>query len=230
MFNTLIITDLMRDHIMSNSSMGQIIISQLNKGFYDIFLPYIKNNVVVDIGANVGLFSLYYQDIASRVISVEPTLDHGRVFLSMLDANKITNVSLVQAALTDEDKVIKFYTNPANSTMNSIFAYGHRNDYAYEVQGLSLETILKGIDPEALGFIKIDIEGSERELIDNTSFLEQLSKPKAFFVEIHATKDVGNHTELKEVQALWVDKLSQVMLNHTITPLGIDGVCGVKND
>ena len=69
------------------------------------FLKDKKDLVILDIGANVGLFTLYAQDSASKVISVEPTPSHQNLFEKI--CGKYENVELVKAALSDKNEDCK---------------------------------------------------------------------------------------------------------------------------
>jgi len=59
------------NHIFDNTSCAKIIIRQINNDrLYDPFFKDKKDLVILDIGANIGLFTLYAQDSASKLISV----------------------------------------------------------------------------------------------------------------------------------------------------------------
>ena len=58
-------------HLNDEKTCAKIIIRQINtERIYDRFLKDKKDLVILDIGANVGLFTLYAKDSASRVVSV----------------------------------------------------------------------------------------------------------------------------------------------------------------
>ena len=68
-------------HINDPTGCAECIITQINsEGLYDEYLKDKSDLVILDIGANVGFFSMYAQDSARRVISVEPTPSHQNIF------------------------------------------------------------------------------------------------------------------------------------------------------
>lgn len=107
------------NHIFDNTSCAKIIIRQINNDrLYDPFFKDKKDLVILDIGANIGLFTLYAQDSASKLISVEPTPSHQNIFEKI--CGKYENVELVKAALSDKNEDVSFYTCNENSTQNSL--------------------------------------------------------------------------------------------------------------
>ena len=68
-------------HLWDPKGYAQFIIRQINSDrIYDRCLKDKTDLVILDIGANVGLFTLYAQDAAKRLVAVEPTPSHQHVF------------------------------------------------------------------------------------------------------------------------------------------------------
>ena len=102
-------------HLNDEKTCAKIIIRQINTDcIYDRFLKDKKDLVILDIGANVGLFTLYAKDSASRVVSVEPTPSHQHLFEKI--TGKYENVELAKVALSNKDEDINFYICNYNST------------------------------------------------------------------------------------------------------------------
>ena len=70
----------------------------------------------MDIGGNVGLFSLYIQDRAKAVYTLEPTKDHFDVLSKMVE--RYDNIHPLNVALNNEDALIDFYIS-SNNTSNT---------------------------------------------------------------------------------------------------------------
>lgn len=181
------------EHIFDRASYANVIINQINNDrMYDKFLKDKKNLVILDIGANIGLFSLYAKDSASKVISVEPTPSHQKIFEKI--CGKYENIKLVKAALSDKNGDVEFYTCNQNSTQNSLIkgpgtAVGEipSENNKVLVRGLDLETLLKENDIDHVDFCKIDIEGSEMIAITERTLRPIYDKIDNMFIEIHST-------------------------------------------
>jgi FkbM family methyltransferase len=181
------------NHVFDRTSCAKIIINQINNDrMYDPFLKDKKDLVILDIGANVGLFTLYAQDSASKVISVEPTPSHQNLFEKI--CGKYENVELVKAALSDKNEDVSFYTCNENSTQNSLVkgegtAVGESpsDENKVTVRGVTLETLLNEYNIEHVDFCKIDIEGSEMIAITEETLKPVYDKIDRMFIEVHST-------------------------------------------
>ena len=175
-------------HLNDEKTCAKIIIRQINtERIYDRFLKDKKDLVILDIGANVGLFTLYAKDSASRVVSVEPTPSHQHLFEKI--AGKYENVELVKAALSNKDEDINFYICNYNSTCNSLV---EREGDVLKVEGLTFNSLLKKNNLEHVDFCKIDIEGSEMIAITEENLKPVYDKIDRMFIEVHATESGPN--------------------------------------
>jgi FkbM family methyltransferase len=177
------------------------IIQQLEiEAFYTKLFPGKENLVVLDIGANVGLFSLYFQDQAKMVYSLEPTPGHFSI-LKRLTANypKITPLNI---ALSDQDADIDFFICSNNTTMNSMTA---RSDTEYTenitVRGVTLATLLDELKLDHVDFIKCDIEGSESFALTYESIGAVKDKVDCWYVECHYNEKGGTYKQVSQTLA-----------------------------
>ena len=122
----------------------------------------------VDIGANIGVMSLYISEFCrpGRVVSAEP---NRRVFSALqrnLKVNGATNVTPFNVALNDHDGEIRFQENSA---------YGRVHDSGDAVvEGVTFATLLQRAGLESVDFVKIDVEGFEPVVL--RSALDQLKR------------------------------------------------------
>jgi FkbM family methyltransferase len=175
------------NHVEDPKSYAKIIMRQINtERIYDRFLKDRRDMTILDIGANVGLFTLYAKDSASRIVSVEPTPSHQNLFEKI--CGKYDNVELVKAALSGKDGDIEFFLCDNNSTCNSLIKTPDRNTN-FTVKGLTLDSILKTCNLEHVDFCKIDIEGSEMVAITEDTLKPVYDKIDRMFIEVHATQD-----------------------------------------
>jgi FkbM family methyltransferase len=123
-----------------------------------------KGDIVLDCGANVGLFSATaFTDGAARVIAIEPA-PHNLECLRRNMATEIASgrVVIYPKGVWDKDDVLTLRVQSTNSGADSVaLVYGD----THEGPKVLLTTIDKLVAELALtrvDFIKMDIEGAER--------------------------------------------------------------------
>jgi FkbM family methyltransferase len=130
-----------------------------------------KGDVVLDLGAHVGMFvSKAIREIGDTglVIAVEPS-DVGQRYLRH-NCGLLPNVVLVQKAISDHDGTGKLYLS-AESSCNSIM---HKHKNSVDVGLVTVDSLVKQLELKQLDLIKIDIEGAELEALQGaTKTLEQ---------------------------------------------------------
>lgn len=179
-------------HLNDPKGYAQFIIRQINtERIYDVCLKDKTDLTILDIGANVGLFTMYAQDAAKRLIAVEPTPSHQYVFEKLAAAS--TNVELAKVALCDTDGPVEFFISDDNSTMNSIVnKYGR----SIEVEGLCLKSLLDKYNLDKVDFCKIDIEGSEMRAVTVETLGAVFDRIDEIFIECHATVPNFTHADI----------------------------------
>lgn len=120
--------------------------------------------MVIDIGANVGHYTLLFSRLAGkkgRVVAFEPILATFDLLVSNVVAAKCGNVSLMNVAVTDRADELGF-TIP-----NGNFYQSHQSlDGDNPVLGYPLERF--ELEAKKPGFIKIDAEGCDESIIVNS--------------------------------------------------------------
>lgn len=143
--------------------------------------------VVVDIGANIGYYSLLFADRAGpsgRVVAVEALQRLAEVVQGNAARNGIDNVRVVNVAASDRPGELTLHQAPSTN----IGMTTTRSDRGFpatgKVRALPLTDILTEDEIRRTSLIKIDIEGGEvpvvRHLLDN---LHRFPSPPAVAVE-----------------------------------------------
>lgn len=163
-------------------TMTDCILDQLNTDrLYDPVLANKENLIMLDVGANIGLFSLYAQDSAKQIICLEPT----PVTLGILEklTAGIDCIKIAPVALSDSDGEITFYINE-NPTINSVV---NQAGTEVRVQARTIETVLREQALDWVDFVKCDIEGSEMLAITKATIDPVKDKIGSWFIEVHQT-------------------------------------------
>jgi FkbM family methyltransferase len=117
-------------------------------GGYDPVLSRIsQTDVVVDGGANVGIFSLLAARKAKVVYAIEPNPRNFELLLSNLESNGVTNVVPIRGALSDRE---------GRSYLRGSGESGHLASEGTPVRTLTIDSITK----RTATCIKLDVEGA----------------------------------------------------------------------
>ncbi len=117
--------------------------------------------VVVDIGANIGLFSLMAAELVGprgSVIAYEPHPDTFRELRDNIDRNGYTNVQTVPCALSDTTGVLRMNVF-TDRDLNSVALKADIG--VIEVPARTLDDSLEELGIQRCDLIKMDIEGAE---------------------------------------------------------------------
>lgn len=140
-------------------------------------------DTVIDIGANVGTFSLWIYPYANRVYSVEPNPKPMRLLEKTVADNNLTKIYTVEAAITGSDG-LRLLKNTDDRLMQ--YGSGEINDNTgIEVKSYRLDTFIKQNNIEYVDLMKVDIEGGEVELFESEGFRNIASKIGTIIGEYH---------------------------------------------
>lgn len=139
-----------------------------------------ENPFIIDCGANIGLSTIYLKKLypSAKILAFEPDPEIFSVLKKNLESSKtITGVTCIQACLAKEPGEVTFFSDHADggSTTSAI-----ENTQAIKVQAVSLQNYLT----EPVDFLKIDIEGSEYEVVMSIS--DKLKDVSNIFIEYHS--------------------------------------------
>jgi len=155
-----------------------------------IYAPYIEGKsdlTILDVGANVGLFSQYASKYAKKVYAIEPAKQHVEVMKYMLEFNKLDNiVTPFQMAIAGKNGDMTLHHNE-NITMFSLSdAVNDPKLEGEKVKTVRLDTFLQENGIEHVDFMKLDVEGEEMNIICGEGFEDASKKIGSLVVEWHA--------------------------------------------
>lgn len=165
---------------------GHICAEIFRDGIYEPYLAGKKDLVICDIGAHVGIFSLYASAYAKIVYAIEPSLGHFTNLAHMVKFNRLTNVKPHKLAIANQDKKLKFFHNK-NKTMYSLSQSVEDKSTPPElVDCVRLDTLFKMLKIKKVDLMKLDIEGAEAEVFGGDGFANVADKIDTIVYETHA--------------------------------------------
>jgi FkbM family methyltransferase len=149
-----------------------------------IYSPY-KINTFLDLGANIGLSTLWYKFFNPnlKVIVFEPDKYNYKILLKNIKVNTLTNVKTYNIALCGKKGIMYFFTifdNIQNLdsglTLNQNFLHEK-----YKVKTDKLSNYIDG----TIDLIKMDIEGAEYQVFDDLFKTNKINQVKNMVFEMH---------------------------------------------
>ena len=160
------------------------------------FMAIQAGDVVFDIGANNGYFTIYAAIKAARgkVYAFEPVSDLYKVINDNLLVNKLSNVVVENIAVSRKNSRSIFYISKRHNGCHSIF---RRNpeDKMIETDNVILEDYCVQHNIQNIDFLKLDCEGAEYEILLNSN-LGFLFRIKKISMEYHDDITDHKHGEL----------------------------------
>lgn len=150
-----------------------------------------KNNIIIntiiDAGANVGYTSIYLSHFfpTAQIIAIEPNSDTFIRLKQNIEINNIRKIVLLQKGLWNKNTFLK-----ADTKFRDAQAWSFRLEETTVKEEMLFETIsipsiLKANCWNTIDFLKIGIEGGEKNLFQNKEELRWLKKVKVIAIEIH---------------------------------------------
>lgn len=149
-----------------------------------------KDDVVVDIGANFGFFTIFAQNEgAKKTIALEPDFEN---FITLLENTKtFENITCYNLAISNKVGLETFcYSNITSAgshlkKFNNIL--GEKQNIEMNVITIDIEKLFDLFNLDEINYLKLDCEGAELDIFENIT-KETLKKIKKISLEFHSSK------------------------------------------
>lgn len=145
---------------------SQLILEQVN-----------KNSVAVDVGANIGYYTLLLAQVCKKVYAIEPESESFEILSKNVAANKLTNVVLIKAAAGETEEMTDLYKSNVNNGDHKMWT-GGGNLKTEEIFCKRLDNIL--LNEPKIDLIKIDTQGWEPAVIEGAKEIVKRDRPIIF--------------------------------------------------
>jgi len=199
----------MKFYIMSNSPISELWYSGI--GFEEKEMRFLKKIVkqgdfVMDIGANIGIYTLFFSDLVGingHVWSFEPSPFSVSLLRENVAMNFLQNVSVVEEVLTDKTGQVEFYVfEGTGDVYNSIGAITRpveklSADKAIIVKSTTVDDFAEENKINKVDIIKIDVEGAEELVLRGAKKMLGRSNNVVVMLELYepSLKQCGSSVE-----------------------------------
>jgi FkbM family methyltransferase len=151
---------------------------------YDPPLKGFSPQVIVDVGAHIGMSSIYFalKYPAARIIAIEPQPANFQALVSNTAPYK--QIFPIQAALWRDDGEV----NLTRSTVHPKGAFCISGTGDQRVRSVTMRTLMREAGVDSIDLLKMDIEGAEKEVFAGCDWLD---KVRVLAIELHDRVNPG---------------------------------------
>lgn len=170
--------------------------SQVDEGPYEYQKVVLEeNDVVIDCGANIGLFSARASALGCKTYAFEPNPDVLK-YLNMMNKYNKNNIEIVPYAVGKEVGSCLFSVEDGDTTVGNIIGNTAKSGKSFEIKQTSLDAYVEERRLEKVDFIKADVEGAERLMLEGARGVLKRYAPKLSLCTYHLYDDVSVLTDL----------------------------------
>ena len=196
-----------------------------------------KNKKIVfwDIGANIGIFSIYSSIIHKNKIEItsfEPSASNLRVLLRNISVNKLGNkIRVNQLPIGNEsNKYVKFFESSflegsafhGLDLSNDRIKIG-RNENLCSIYSTNLDTLTLSKNFKYPNYIKIDVDGNEKLILEGAKKIFNNSNLKSVLIELDE-----NNKDFSKIKNFFKKNKFKMVGNYS-PPIFMSKKTNVKN-
>lgn len=152
------------------------------------FSTQLKDPFIVDGGSNIGMSVLFFKALypAARVLAFEPAQSAHELLLQNVEANGLRDVEVHCAALGREDGEVTFFEDRADP---ATFRMSTRSERLPGTASAVPQRRLSQLLSEDVELLKLDVEGSEDDVLAELVDSKAVSRIRQLVVEYHHQLD-----------------------------------------
>ena len=144
--------------------MNEIVVVLAGLEYPPSLLAANDDDVVIDVGANIGGFALYFDSLHPGIryhgIAIEPFGDNFALLKTNLLANGIDRFTAYEAAISDTDGKVRIRTDlPVDEVQIADQGTG------LDVTSFKLSTFCAQLAVDRIDLLKMDVEGAEHDIL-----------------------------------------------------------------
>lgn len=140
----------------------------LEGGEYDYVFFY---PTVVDVGANIGTFSLFIYKHCHKIYAMEPAPENFELLSKTIEDNKLEKIKPFEEALAGNTgtRPMRMIREAGAGGWTITDMTGKPEDYI-QVKHITLKEFMEREGIEYIDLLKMDVEGAEKEILEDPTF------------------------------------------------------------
>jgi FkbM family methyltransferase len=152
------------------------------------FLDQMKpNQCFVDVGANVGIYSLHASrriGKEGKVYAFEPTPETFEILNTNIQLNRLNHIHTFMLALSDKNGSLELVMGDRPAS-NSVATQSDKTSESTTIEAVTLDHFCSTHAVKKIDFVKVDIEGGEHDFFVGAKEILQRDKPIILFESMH---------------------------------------------
>lgn len=172
--STMVVAGDCKFYLLDRESMS-IVSARL--GFEEFMKPWLHikaDDVVIDVGAHVGKYTVSFARKAAQVIAMEPSRETYQVLVRNIIANGLKNVVPLNLAAWNERTQMTLFRGPTPAQHSLKRSFKESEDILTE----TIDTIVDLQRLPRVDWIKVDVEQAEVEALEGAQITMRKMKPR----------------------------------------------------
>jgi FkbM family methyltransferase len=176
-----------------------------------------KKNIFWDIGSNMGQYAIYAstRNKNNKTFAFEPSASNLVLLSRNISINKLSkNISIIPFGISYKKNSF-FYMNESKFEEGAAmheFGSHKKSEYQYNVFGTTLENLIKNKTLSVPNYVKIDVDGTELQILQSFGNFLKNKKIKSILIEL----DTSNNKVFKKcLEIMKSNKLKFISKNRS---------------
>ena len=175
-----------------------------------------KNDVVLDVGANIGIFTCKLASKVNRVIAIEPEPSNFSTLTKNVKQNNFSNVNLLNLAVSDKIETVHFNDTGGTAKVEP---------NGIPVEAKSLDSILDDLGNPRVTILKMDVEGYEEKIL---SVFKQYNTIQQVIIETHSKELTDSISSILQSWGFIVKDVSRIKRTKVVKNIIYHPFCFFK--
>jgi FkbM family methyltransferase len=150
--------------------------------------PYVKsilqreiksNSIIVDVGANIGIYAIPLAKKAQKVIAFEPHPKTSEILVESIKLNNLDNITVEKKIAGDTKRMVKYKMSPVPQESRIISEHESQANSIIQAECMDLDSIL--MTEDRIDWILLDVEGSELSVLMGAKNMLRKYSPNIIF-------------------------------------------------
>jgi len=162
-----------------------LILNELSEPWMKRYFKPNKGDVVIDVGAHVGKYSLPAAKFVGengKVIAIEAHPENFKALQTNILLNDLKNIIALNIAAFNQDNKKLLLSGSRDSEFS---LKSNLKENSVEVETRTIDSLLREIGVKKVDWVKIDVEGAEVEVLEGMREVLRENKKLRMLIEVH---------------------------------------------